>query len=122
LTVHITTAAIVRWLLEPDSRDFDHQQLILITAMTGNEFDDTIELSSRFILPMLADAGVRLVQVARAGLHQHDGIIVLDDAVTPEQLHPRGPVALSDELLLAGTVATQANGMRRCSVDCTNQC
>jgi hypothetical protein len=71
-------AVLVRWLTDPDSRVFDLRQLRIVVALTGDEFPNTIELSSRYILPMLAAAGVRLVQVARGGLRERDGIVVLD--------------------------------------------
>lgn len=36
-----STAILLRWILEPESRDFDLSRLIVITSMTGDEFKDT---------------------------------------------------------------------------------
>jgi hypothetical protein len=56
---------------------------------------------------------IRYVQLARRGLLQEDGIVVLDDSRTPTHLYIDGAFKLSDELLATGTVPQVAN--RRCS-------
>jgi transposase len=55
-----STALLLRWLHDPDSRDFDLDQLIVITAMTGDEFPDTrpdwdhtCAVEGTFLLPYL---------------------------------------------------------------------
>lgn len=70
-----STAMFLRWLNEPDSRDFDLDDLLVVTAMTGNEWPDTVELVERHILPRFREAGVTFAQVARAGASQKDGIV-----------------------------------------------
>lgn len=110
-----SVAIAARWLREPDSRDFDLADLILLTAMTGNEYAATAELMRRHLLPELAAARVRYVQVARAGQSSKDGIVVLDDTRTPTRMHMRGPWSLSDELEATGTVPQIVSGRRLCS-------
>jgi hypothetical protein len=53
--------------------------------------------------------------VARAGHHEADGIIVLDDTSRPTRAHLRGAYKLSDELRRNGTVPQYA-GQHRCSL------
>ena len=111
-----STAVLLRWLTEPASRDFALDRLIVVTAMTGDEFPDTLDLVERHVLPRLRQAGVRFVQVARGGPSDGDGIAVLDDSRSPTTLHGAGPWRLSDELRAAGTVPQVAAGRRLCSV------
>lgn len=59
---------------------------------------------------------VRLVQIARGGPFESDGIEILDDSRAPTRLHQAGPWRLSDELRLSGTVPMVAQGRRTCSV------
>lgn len=75
-----STAIILRWLEDPASRDFDLTDLIIITAMTGDEFADTGRLVEEHILPRLRQHGVRYVQVARGGRLQEEGVAILDDS------------------------------------------
>ena len=110
-----STALLLRWLAEPDSRDFALADLTVLTAMTGDEFADTEHLVTTHILHRLREARVRFVQVARTGRLEGDGITVLDDSREPAQLHMRGPYRLSDELLSVGTVPQVAHGQRRCT-------
>lgn len=110
-----STALLLRWLKEPDSRNFDLRDLIVVTAMTGDEWPRTGVLVRSHILPRLREAGVLFAQVARRGPSQSEGIAVLDESTSPERLHLAGAYKLSDELTRAGTVP-QVSGNRRCSM------
>ena len=110
-----STALILRWLEEPESRDFPLTDLLVITAMTGDEWPRTGELVERHILPRLREAGVRFVQVARGGRVQGDGIVVLDDTDSPRRLHLAGAYKLSEDMTAVGTVP-QTAGNRLCSM------
>lgn len=110
-----STALLLRWLEEPESRDFDLSDLLVVTSMTGDEWPRTGELVEEHVLPRLREAGIRYAQVARGGAKQAAGIAVLDDSAAPEQLHIAGAYKLSDELIAAGTIP-QAGGNRRCSM------
>jgi len=109
-----STAILLRWIHEPASRDFDLDDLVVVTAMTGDEWRTTGDLVERHILPLLAAHRIRYVQVARHGPLQADGVTVLDDSRSPRVLHLAGDYTLSDELLGAGTVP-QMGGARLCS-------
>lgn len=111
-----STAILLRWLLEPSSRDFDLADLLVITAMTGDEFIETARDVATHVLPLLNDHGVRYVQIARNGPTQAEGITVLSDSRTTYQVHYAGVWKLSDELMGAGTVPQFAAGRRTCSV------
>ena len=62
-----STALLLRWLEEPRSRDFDLSDLLVVTAMTGDEWPRTGALVERHILSRLREAGIRFAEVARAG-------------------------------------------------------
>ncbi len=87
-----STAILLRWLEEPTSRDFDLAQLIVVTAMTGDEWARTGRDVEAHVLPRLRAHGVRYVQAARAARHVSaagDGVVVLDDSTAP-QVPPSG--------------------------------
>ncbi|OIV36972.1 hypothetical protein BIV57_13340 [Mangrovactinospora gilvigrisea] len=113
-----STAVLLDFLARPTFHGLrpDLSDLIVATAMTGDEWDDTIADVERHILPRLRRAGVRYVQLARGGPRDADGILVLDDSRAPTRLYPAGPWRLSDELTAAGTVPMVANGHRTCSL------
>ena len=110
-----SSSLLLRWLQDPASRDFPLSDLLVVTAMTGDEWPLTGALVEKHILPRLAAAGVRYAQVARASASQTDGITVLSDTTTPERLFLTGDYRLSDELTRAGTIP-QAGGTRLCSI------
>ena len=99
-----STAILLRWLLDKSSRDFDVSDLLVLTAQTGDEFEDTKELVEAHILPLMRSHSVRFVEVARNGPSIRDGYIVLSDSRTPQTLHIEGEYRLSDNLIPAGTV------------------
>lgn len=99
-----STAILLRWLLDESSRDFALSDLLVLTAQTGDEFEDTKELVEVHILPLMRSHRVRFVEVARNGPSIKDGYIVLTDSRTPDALHTEGEYRLSDNLIPAGTV------------------
>lgn len=110
-----STAILLRWLTEPESRDFELSDLLVITAMTGDEFASTGRHVAAHVLPLLREHGVRFVQVARGGLLEEAGIKVLDDSTDPGELFLEGAYKLSDEMRTAGTIPT-SGGTRKCSL------
>lgn len=110
-----SNAAITRWLTDPTSRDFSLGDLTVITAQTGDEHKDTKLYCEKHILPLLRANNIRLVQVARAGRLEEDGIEILDDSTSPNTLYIDGAYKLSDELLFAGTVP-QFAGVHKCAL------
>ena len=110
-----SSAALLRFLEDPSSRDFALDQLLIVTSMTGDEWPRTGKLVEEHMLPRLRAAGVRYAQIARAGTRQADGIRVLSDTTEPSRLYLDGAYKLSDELTVAGTVP-QVGGTRRCSM------
>lgn len=113
----VDSAAIIReWTANPASRDFGLDQVVLVTAMTGDEYPATEAAMTRHVLPLLRRHCIRYVQVARAGQAASAGYEVLSDTRTPERMHMRGTRwRLSDELRAAGTVPQVAHGRRLCS-------
>lgn len=110
-----STALLTRWLREPECRDFPIQNLIVLSAQTGDEWSDSARLAETYVLPELRAHRVRFVELARAGHRQSDGITVLQDSREPTRLHLEGSYKLSDELTRAGTVP-QFGGVHRCSL------
>ncbi len=132
----VDTAAIITRIIEdPDARvllvtdddgskrlvRIDLADITAVVAMTGDEFDETRTAMQDHLLPRMQAAGLRLVQICRAGQSQEDGVDILDDTAEhddpnePWQMHMRGAWALSDELIGAGTVPQTASKSRRCS-------
>lgn len=110
-----STAILVRWLTDPSSRNFPLSALTVLTAQTGNEWPDTKALCEKYVLPLLRQHRVRLVQVARGGQFEEHGIEVLDDTRQPEQMHIEGAYTLAHELQFAGTVP-QFAGIHTCAL------
>src|SRR6266478_4390267 len=110
-----STALLLRLLEEPSCRNFDIGELIVISAQTGDEWEDTGRDVERYILPRLRQHNVRYVQVGRGGHFERDGIFVLDDSRQPQRCIVAGHYKLSDELRAAGTVP-QFGGEHRCSL------
>jgi hypothetical protein len=110
-----SVAILLRWLLEPETRDFPLDQLVVITAMVGAEWPDTGDDFERYLLPLFRQHQVRFVQLARAGHLEEDGIVVLDDSRSPDCLHIDGAYTLTAELESAGTVP-QYGSEHRCSL------
>lgn len=94
---------------------FTLDRFAVVVAMTGSEWPTTGQHCERHILPMLARWEIRLVQVARSGPLEADGVTVLDDSTRPARLHLAGGYRLFDELAAAGTVP-QLGGVRKCSL------
>jgi hypothetical protein len=110
-----SSALLLRWLEEPECRNFPLEQLTLLTAQTGDEFSDTKRLVETHILHRLREFRVRYVQIGRAGPLQSDGITVLDDSREPTTVFLEGDYKLSQELQANGTVPQVATGQRRCT-------
>ena len=72
-----STAILVRWLLEPETRPCALDELLVMTAQTDDEYDDTRVLCQEHILPLLRTHRVRFVEVARRGHLEKEGIVVL---------------------------------------------
>lgn len=109
-----STAILLRWIHEPASRDFDLGDLVMLSAMTGDEWPQTGQMVTDLVLPLIRAHGIRFIQVARAGPKQADGVRVLDDSRSPARLFIDGAYTLGEEMRTAGTVP-QCGGGRRCS-------
>jgi hypothetical protein len=131
-----STAILLHWLENPEARNykvydvvgsgldqkmvyrgegsFNLKDLVVLTAMTGDEFPDLKQLIETHILPRLRDQGIRYVQIARKS--KTEPMVVLDDSRAPRKLHLDGAYKLSDELLAAGTVPQVAGSRRLCSI------
>lgn len=71
---------------EPATRPCRLDELVVISAQTGDEYEDTRQLVETYILPLLRAHRVRYVQVARKDAVEADGIVVLDDTDVPMRL------------------------------------
>ncbi|HTF66855.1 MAG TPA: hypothetical protein VK638_29645 [Edaphobacter sp.] len=91
------------------------ENITVITAMTGDEFENTGENVTTHILPLMRAHGLRYVQVARHGAKEADGITILSDTRDPDTLYLKGDYKLSDELAASGVVPSYA-GIHKCSL------
>jgi len=110
-----STAILLRWIEEPETRPCPLDELVVITSMTGNEFTSSGALVREHVLPRMRAHGIRYVQVAKGGRFTSDGIVVLDDSTEPTELHLDGAYKLSDEMVEAATIPT-TGGTRKCSL------
>lgn len=110
----VDSAAWLTAVLRGDiARDFELADLVVVTAMTGDESDRTRRYMETYLLPLMREHSIRYVQLARAGWSETEGVEVLSDSRVTEKMVMRGRVALSDEALRAGTIPQQSN--RQCS-------
>jgi hypothetical protein len=121
-----STAILLRWMLDPKSRDFPLKNLIVITAMVGNEFEDTGRLVKKYMLPLMRKHRVRFVQISRRGIRLPRGesrYVTWSDTSKPEELWILGGGiagvgvdTLGAEMEQAGTVPQWRTGARQCSI------
>ncbi|MFB6629939.1 hypothetical protein ACFCWY_08595 [Streptomyces sp. NPDC056362] len=119
-----STAILLRFLAHPERYGLrpDLSDLVVVHAVTGDEWPDSLDYVERLVLPRLRAARVRLVQIARGGQEDADGVLILDDSRAPYRVFAQGPWRLSDELRAAGTVPQMANGNRTCSIRAKGFC
>lgn len=118
-----SSAQLAAWLTDPAIRPPellpDLSNLTVMCAQTGDEWSATLELCEKHMLRMFREHNVRLVEVARRGPSQRDGIVVLQDTHSPVRLHgdaeKNGYFALSEEHRRNG-VLPQLGGVRKCSL------
>ncbi|MGK3943326.1 hypothetical protein ABK046_33415 [Streptomyces caeruleatus] len=108
-----STAYLVKMLDDPAAHGVDLARTLVMHQLTGDEWPATRAHAEEFVLPLLREHRVRLVQVARANRALE--IAVMDDSRQPERIIERGPWALWDEYEAGGTVPQQG-GIRLCSL------
>ncbi|MFF6969323.1 hypothetical protein ACFY9G_38865 [Streptomyces anthocyanicus] len=86
-----STAYLARMLTAPATHGIDLDRTAVLYMATGSEWPETRFLIEEFMLPLLREHGVRLVQLARNGHRKEDGFTVLDDSRSPKRLLARGP-------------------------------
>lgn len=110
-----STAVLIRWCLDPRSRDFKLRHLVVVVANTGAEFADSHQTIEQAVFPILRRHRVRVVEIARGGPRTADGYVVLSDTRRPRRLHERGPWTITDDYRASGSVV-QTTGGRRCAL------
>ena len=110
-----SVAALLRWLLDPPSRVCSLEELTVITAMTGEEHEQTEFAMTRHVLPLMAEFGIHYVQLSRTEQSDTGRYTVLSDSRATERMVMRGPWRLFDEYRRAATVV-QRGGVRKCSI------
>ncbi|MFH7241754.1 MAG: hypothetical protein ACHWZW_02785 [Spirulina sp.] len=100
-----STTILARWILEPETRPFESlDDLVVLTAQTGDEFWSTKIMVETYVLPLLRTHGIRFVQVAKGGPAKADGYTVLSDSRETQTCYIEGDYRLSQNLVGAGTV------------------
>lgn len=84
-----STANILRFINDPvgNGLEPDLSDLVIVHAVTGDEFSDSLSYADRLVLPLLRAWRIRLVQVCRGGPRDADGVLVLDDSRAPRRIH-----------------------------------
>jgi hypothetical protein len=110
-----STAILLRWIHEPETRPCPLAELIVVSSQTGDEYEDTGRDMEQHVLPLMRQHAIRYVQVPRHGHHEAEGITVLEDSSSPTKMFLAGDYKLSDELKRNGTVPQYA-GTHRCAL------
>lgn len=106
---------LTRWLTEPETRDFDLSDLVVLTAQVGAEYRETADHMQRWVLPLMRRNNVRYVQLSRGGQYARDRYVVLDDSTQPQRMYMSGPWTLTDYQMSIGSVPQFAGDKRDCS-------
>ncbi|GAA1956628.1 hypothetical protein [Amycolatopsis minnesotensis] len=110
-----SAAYLTETLTNPEKHTVDPANLVVLHAVVGSEYDDTIRDCQNHIFPLLRDHGIRLVQLSRRGPRQHHGIKILYDTTTPRIMHRKGPWTLAQHNEMNG-ISPQLSD-RRCSLN-----
>ena len=110
-----STAYLVKMLEDPSAHGVDLARTMVLHELTGDEWPATRAHAEQFVLPLLREHRVRLVQVSRASRSLE--IVVMDDSRQPERIVRRGPWSLEeDEYEANGTVPSRAaSGSAACT-------
>lgn len=112
-----SAAILAYWDENPSVMPAPWSEIHVLSAQVGKEKRETKLAQERYIYPILRRRRARTIQVARVGLSESDGIVVLSDTREPyECFIGGGGVTIADELLRAGTVPQVAQGKRLCSL------
>lgn len=113
-----SSAMVARFLLEPEVRDFDLEDLTVLTAVVGrsDEYQSTQDALNAAVFPLLAARAVRTVQVARIGAAAGEGYAVLEDTRRPTRLlREETTWSLYEHQLRRGIVPLVSPNKRDCS-------
>ena len=114
-----SSAELFRFINEPECRTFDLSNLTVVTAMTGDEWPETVALCEKYMLPLLNQHNIRFIQVARGGESQKDGAVILHDSHMDgptTKLHAWGSHKLAEHLMHNGIVPYRGKNKRYCSL------
>ncbi|MFD4604355.1 hypothetical protein ACFWPQ_40860 [Streptomyces sp. NPDC058464] len=109
-----SSAYLVRMLENPSAHGVDLARTMVIHQITGSEWPTTYAHAEQYVLPLLREHRVRLVQVARASRALE--IVVMDDSRRPERIVRRGPWSLEEDEYEANGTVPQQGGIRLCSL------
>src|ERR1039458_6165072 len=89
-----STALLLRWVLEPDTRPCPLADLIVVSAQVGDEFSDTARALEPPFPPLGRPQGSRYFQVPHDGPREADGFTVPSDPRQPSTVYLNGDYRL----------------------------
>ena len=116
-----STALLLKYLSETDEeRGFPLENLIVITALVGREWDETVDKVQRFILPLLRQHNILTIQCGRMSDYSADGWIIYECSRQPQRIY-QGVAqnigwTLDRHLLRNGIVPQRRKGSRTCTL------
>lgn len=111
-----STEILVRWCeMSEEERGFPLENLIVLTAQTGDEYQSTKELVETYAFPLIRKHGIRFVEIAKGGPSVKDGYVLLQDTRNPETLNIDGHYKLSTHMREAGTTVC-FTGPHKCAM------
>lgn len=111
-----STALLVELILNPAARDFELEDLIVVTAVVGREWERTDRDCEEVILPLLRHYNILLIQAGRKSNSQTDGVEIFSCTRQPKKIYRRGIYNLDEHLLIEGIVPQRANNKRLCTL------
>jgi hypothetical protein len=112
---------LLKYLSETDEeRGFPLENLIVITALVGREWDETLDKVQRFILPLLRQQHILTLQCGRMSDYSADGWIIYECSRQPQRIYQavaqRLGWTLDRHLLRNGIVPQRRKGARTCTL------
>jgi len=83
-----SSALLLKYLSETDEkRGFPLENLIVITALVGHEWDETVDKVQRFILPLLRQHKILIIQCGRISDYSAEGWLIYECSRQPQHIY-----------------------------------
>ncbi len=109
-------ALLLEYILNPASRDFPLNNLVVVHAVVGGEAAELRYLMELIILPLMREHNIWFIQACRNGDFEGDGITILSSTRQPTRFYLRGDYELFTHLIMSGSVPQRGGSGRLCTL------